>query len=89
MNRTLMAAAALLVAGTPLAFAANNAFINRADLTTLHCSYLNQQFSSSGWKHYSEAAKQVAEEKAMSLCRQDRHREHLGANETHHLPTGS
>jgi len=73
MNRILMAAAAALVLGAPLAFAANSGLPNPADLTTKHCSYLDQQFSNAKYK--TEAAKQVAEEKAEALCRQDKDRD--------------
>jgi hypothetical protein len=80
MNRILMATAIALVAGTPLAFAKTGP-ISNADLTTLHCSRVEQDFAHDRAAYKSEAAFQVAEEKALSLCRQDRDHEdrHAGA----------
>lgn len=76
MNRILMAAAVVLVSGTPLAFAATSGSttgtMSSAYLTTEHCPNLDQQFSTEKFK--SESARQVAEEKAEASCRQDRHK---------------
>ncbi|HEV8390059.1 MAG TPA: hypothetical protein VGQ35_09465 [Dongiaceae bacterium] len=76
MNRILMAAAVLMVSATPLAFAAasgsTTGTMSSAYLTTEHCPNLDQQFSTERFK--SESARQVAEEKAEALCRQDKHK---------------
>jgi hypothetical protein len=73
MNRTLMAAAIALVVGTPVAFAATGRNTDNIDPTVERCSYVDQQLSNTKFK--SEAARQVAESKAESLCQQDRHKE--------------
>lgn len=67
--------AVALVLGPPLAFGANNGLPNPADLTTQHCSYLETQMPSKAQKPYAAATTQAAEEKALSLCRQDRHKD--------------
>jgi hypothetical protein len=72
MNKILMAATAVLVASAPLAFAASSADLSPAALTTEHCGSLDRQFSQMTFK--SDAAKQNAEGAAMSLCREDRHK---------------
>jgi hypothetical protein len=73
MNRILMAAAVLLVSGAPLAFAMPNPTdMTTSELTTEHCANLEQDFSS--LKFPSESAKQAAEQKAESVCRQDKHK---------------
>jgi hypothetical protein len=74
MYKIPAAAAVALILGAPLAFGANNGLPNPADLTTEHCSYLETQMPSQGVTPYSEAKRQAAEEKALSLCRQDRHK---------------
>jgi hypothetical protein len=71
MNRILMATAIALVAATPLAFAKTEP-ISNANLTTLHCSRVEQDFARDRAAYKSETAFQVAEEKALSLCRQDK-----------------
>ena len=73
MNRIVMAAAVLLVSGAPLAFAVPNPTdMTTSALTTEHCANLEQDFSS--LKFPSESAKQAAEQKAESVCRQDKHK---------------
>ena len=73
MNRIVMAAAVLLVSGAPLAFAMPNPNdMTTSALTTEHCANLEQDFSS--LKFPNESAKQVAERKAESVCRQDKHK---------------
>jgi hypothetical protein len=73
MNRIVMAAAVLLVSGAPLAFAMPNpSDMTTSALTTEHCANLEQDFSS--LKFPNESAKQVAEQKAESVCRQDKHK---------------
>jgi hypothetical protein len=72
MKKILMATAIVLVSGSPLAFAATSGNMSPSALTTQHCSYLDQKFSQENFK--SESARQVAESKAESLCRQDRHK---------------
>lgn len=73
MNRILMAAAVLLVSGAPFALAMPNPTdMTTAALTTEHCPNLEQDFSS--LKFPSESAKQLAEQKADSVCRQDKHK---------------
>lgn len=74
LNKTLMAAAILLVAGSPLAFAANSSKnLSTAELTTKHCSVVDQQLSQTKFK--TETARQIAEEKVSTVCRQDRHKD--------------
>src|SRR5262245_50691937 len=73
MNRIVMAAAVLLVSGAPLALAMPNPTdMTTSELTTEHCANLEQDFSS--LKFPNESAKQVAEQKAESVCRQDKHK---------------
>jgi hypothetical protein len=74
MTKILMAAAVVLASGTSLAFAANSQLPSPIDPTTEHCSYLEMQFRDKPAMHYSSAIRQAAEEKALSLCRQDRHK---------------
>ena len=70
MKKILMASAIALVCGAPLAFAATGNMNNGA-LTTQHCSYLETQMSGAKFKS------QAAEDNALSLCRQDRHKNHV------------
>jgi hypothetical protein len=72
MNRILMAAAVALVSSAPLAFAAASTNLSNAALTTGHCSYVDQEFPQTTFK--SDAARQNVQEAAMSLCREDRHK---------------
>lgn len=73
MNRILIATIIALLSGTSLAFAKSEP-ISNADLTSLHCNLVPEQFSNDRSAYKSEAAFQAAEDKAMSLCRQDKHR---------------
>jgi hypothetical protein len=82
MNKILMAAAIVLVAGTPLAFAKTEP-ISNASLTTLHCSRVEQDFARDRAAYKSESAFQVAEEKALSLCRQDKDHDSKHAGSAH------
>ena len=75
MKKILIATTIALVSGTSLAFAAT-APISNADLTTLHCSHVEALFSKDRGAYKSEAAFQVAEQKAMSLCRESKDGEH-------------
>jgi hypothetical protein len=75
MYKLPAAAAVALILGAPLAFGANNALPNPADLTTQHCSYLETQMPSQAQKPYAAATTQAAEQKALSFCRQDRHKD--------------
>jgi hypothetical protein len=73
MNRILTAAAVLLVLGAPLALAMPNPTdMTTSELTTEHCANLAQDFSSLKFPNLS--ARQVAEQKAYAVCRQDRHK---------------
>ena len=74
MNRILIAAALALVASSPLALAAKSTTPPASILTTEHCSAVEQTFDHNRSHYKSESAFQVAEQKAMSLCRQDRHK---------------
>ena len=68
-----MTAAVLLVTGAPFAFAMPNPTdMTTSELTTEHCPNLEQEFSS--LKFPNESAKLVAEQKAESVCRQDKHK---------------
>ena len=62
MKRIILASTAALILGAPLAFAANSN-MNGGELTTQHCSYLETQYKGA-----------APSEKALSLCRQDRHK---------------
>jgi hypothetical protein len=68
-----MATVVALVASAPLAFAAKSTPPSSTALTTEHCSSVEQNFSKDRAQYKSESAFQVAEQKAFSLCRQDRH----------------
>ena len=84
MNKILMAAAAVLVSSAPLAFAAASTNVSNAALTSERCSYVDQQLSQTTFK--SDAARQNAEEAAMSLCQEDRHKnggKQVDGNATH------
>jgi len=63
MKNIILASAVALVIGAPLAFAANSN-TNSGALTTQHCSYLETQYKGA-----------APSEKALSLCRQDRHKD--------------
>ncbi|HEY3149430.1 MAG TPA: hypothetical protein VGJ75_23910 [Dongiaceae bacterium] len=72
MNRILMAATVALMSSAPLAFAAASTSLSNAALTAEHCGYVDQQLPQTTFK--SDAARQNAQEAAMSLCREDRHK---------------
>ena len=74
MKKILIATTIVLLSGTSLAFA-KTAPISNIAFNSLHCSSVEQQFSKVRSAYKSGAAFQAAEEKAMSLCRQDRHKE--------------
>ena len=74
MNRILIATIIVLLSGTSLAFAKSEP-ISNADLTALHCNLVPEQLSNDRSAYKSEAAFQASEDKALSLCRQDMHRE--------------
>jgi hypothetical protein len=74
MNKILIAAALALVASSPLAFAAKTATPSASIMTTEHCSSVEQNFDNSRSHYKSESAFLTAEQKAMSLCRQDKHK---------------
>ena len=74
MNRILMATAVALVASAPLAFAAKSTAPSGGALTAEHCSFVEQNFAKDRAQYKSESAFQVAEQKALSLCRQDKHK---------------
>lgn len=72
MNKILIATALALVASAPLAFAAKTATPPASFLTTAHCGSVEQALDRAHYK--SESAYRIAQEKAMSLCRDDRHK---------------
>jgi hypothetical protein len=74
MNKILIAAALTLVASSPLAFAAKTATPPAGFLTTEHCTSVEQTFDSNRSHYKSESAFLTAEQKAMSLCRWDKHK---------------
>ena len=74
MNKILIAAALALAASSPLAFAAKTTTTPASILTTEHCTAVEQNFDHDRSHYKSESAFQVAEQKAMSLCRWDKHK---------------
>jgi hypothetical protein len=75
MNKILIATALALVASSPLAFAAKTTTPPPASsLTMEHCTSVEQSFDANRSHYKSESAFQVAEQKAMSLCRWDKHK---------------
>ena len=74
MNKILIAAAFALAASSPLAFAAKTTTTPASILTTEHCTAVERTFDHDRSHYKSEAAFQVAGEKAMSQCRQDKHK---------------
>ena len=74
MNKILIATALALVASAPLAFARTTT-PPASDLTTAHCTSVDQTFDSNRAHYKSESAFLVAEQKAESLCKWDRHRD--------------
>jgi hypothetical protein len=75
MNKILIAATLALVASSPLAFAAKTTTPPPASALTMeHCASVDRTFDSNRSHYKSESAFLVAEQKAMSLCRQDKHK---------------
>lgn len=75
MNKILIVTALALVASAPLAFAKTTTPPPASSLTMQHCAAVERTFDNNRSHYKSEAAFQVAEEKAMSLCKWDRHRD--------------
>jgi len=77
MNRIMIATAAALVLGAPLALAANNPPLTSAILPTEHCTRLQQQLAHEQDKHGSATSYQARAgyEEDMALCRQDKDRD--------------
>lgn len=71
MNKLLIATALALVASTPLALAKTTT-PPASFLTTEHCGSVEQTLDRAHYK--TESAYRIAEEKAMSLCREDKHK---------------
>jgi len=74
MNKILIATALALVASAPLAFARTTT-PPASDLTTAHCTSVEQTFDNNRTHYKSESAFLVAEQKAMSLCKWDQHKD--------------
>ena len=74
MNKILIATALALVASAPLAFAKTTTPPPASALTTEHCTSVEQNFNATRSHYKSESAFQIAEQKAMSLCRWDKHK---------------
>jgi len=72
MNKILIATALALVASAPLAFAKTTT-PPASSLTAEHCTSVEQTFDNNRAHYKSESAFLVAEQKAMSLCRWDKH----------------
>jgi hypothetical protein len=72
MNKILIATALALVASAPLAFAAKTTTPPASFLTTEHCNSVEQTLDRAHYK--TESAYRIAQEKAMSLCREDKHK---------------
>lgn len=73
MNKVLIAAALALVASTSFAFA-KTTNPPASILTTEHCTAVERNFDSNRTHDKSESAFLTAEQKAMSLCRWDKHK---------------
>ncbi len=74
MNKILIAAALALAASAPLAFAKTTT-PPASILTTEHCTSVERSFDNNRSHYKSESTFQIAEQKAMSLCKWDRHRD--------------
>ena len=74
MNKILIATALALVASAPLAFAKTTTPPPASSLTMEHCTAVERTFDHNRSHYKSEAAFQVAEQKAMSLCKWDKHK---------------
>ena len=86
MNKILIASALALVASAPLAFAKTTTPPPASSLTMEHCTSVEQTFDSNRSHYKTESAFLVAEQKAMSLCRWDKHPDDGG---DHHARTAS
>ena len=75
MNKILIATALALVASAPLAFAKTTTPPPASSLTMEHCTAVERTFDNNRSHYKSESAFQVAEQKAMSLCRWDKHKD--------------
>ena len=74
MNKILIATALALVASTPLAFAKTTTPPQASALTMEHCASVERNFDNNRSHYKTESAFLVAEQKAMSLCRWDKHK---------------
>ena len=74
MNKILIAATLALVASAPLALAKTTTPPPASILTTEHCTAVERNFDNNRSHYKSEAAFQVAEQKAMSVCKWDKHK---------------
>ena len=74
MNKILIATALALVASAPLAFAKTTTPPPASSLTMEHCTAVERTFDNNRSHYKSESAFLVAEQKAMSLCRWDKHK---------------
>jgi hypothetical protein len=76
MNKILIATTLALLASAPLAFAAQSTTPPPASALTMeHCTSVERTFDSNRSHYKTEAAFQIAEQKAMSLCKWDKHRD--------------
>ena len=75
MNKILIAAALVLAASAPLAFAKTTTPPPASSLTMQHCTAVERTFDNNRSHYKSESAFLIAEQKAMSLCKWDRHRD--------------
>ena len=75
MNKILIATALALAASAPLAFAKATTPPPASSLTTEHCTSVERSFDNNRAHYKSESAFLIAEQKAMSLCKWDRHRD--------------
>ena len=73
MTKILIATALALVASTPLAFARTTTPPPASALTMEHCTSVEQNFDTIRSHYKSYSAFLVAEQKAMSHCRWDKH----------------
>ena len=77
MNKILIATTLALVASTPFALAEGAPI--PATPTAMHCENVQYNFSQDRAAFKSEAAFQLAQQKAMSLCRQNKEPRGQGA----------
>ena len=74
MNKILIATALALVSSTPLAFAKTVTPPPASSLTMEHCTSVERNFDNNRSHYKTESAFLIAEQKAMSLCRWDKHK---------------